>query len=221
MKIFLVRHGESEFNLSNWYMPKKDSTIELNDRGIKQANDAGDALRKILESEEYKNRNIKVLVSPYVRAKRTFEEMNRHLDIEPSRVFEEDLIVEQSYGLFHGFKELKYNMDKYPNEYLRYIDIVEKTGEYYTPKYGGESDFDVVVRAKTLIEAIHREARDENIDILIIISHAAFLKCFVKSFFRHTMEWYENEPLPGNCSIQLIDNNKYIGYVFGDKESKV
>lgn len=213
MKIYLIRHGESEFNLTAWYMPKKDCTIELTQSGIEQSEKAGEALKKLLGNDEYRDKKVKVLVSPYVRAKKTFEILNKHIEISDENVFEEDLIVEQSYGLFHGCKELKYNLDKYPEEYRRYIDTLEKTGEYYTPKYGGESDFDVVQRAKTFIEAIHREARDEGIDILIIVSHAAFLKCFVKAFFRKSMEWYQKEPLPGNCSIQLIENNIYKGYV--------
>ncbi|MDP9499368.1 phosphohistidine phosphatase SixA [Bisgaard Taxon 45] len=63
MDIFVMRHGEAEM------MAKSDKERHLNLRGIQQAISQGEWLKSTMMVD-------KVLVSPYVRAQQTFEQIN-------------------------------------------------------------------------------------------------------------------------------------------------
>lgn len=68
MKVFVMRHGEAEM------MANSDKARQLTARGQKQANAQGIWLKSTALSFD------KVLVSPYVRAKQTFEQVNQVFD---------------------------------------------------------------------------------------------------------------------------------------------
>lgn len=219
MKIYIVRHGESELNINDGYLDKADCDIELTDKGIEQAKLAGKALSDIIDSQgKISNNSIKVLVSPYKRAKETFNTMNKYLNIPDDRIFEEDLLVEHSYGIFHGTKDFSSNYARYKDEYLQYNEAERKNGRFFNSKTCGESEFDVVKRAKILIESLHREIKEENLKAIILVTHHNFIRCFIKAFFRKSMDWYNAENGPDNCSIQLIEDNVYRGYIHGNKK---
>lgn len=213
MKIYIIRHGESEFNAHEGYFPKRDCEIELTEYGKECSYKAGVELSKVVGNNL---KNVRVLVSPYVRAKQTFEEINKSLCIDEENIFEEDMVAEHRYGIFHGSKDFADNQDRYPEEYAQYMEAESKSAEFFVPKFLGESEFDVVKRAKIVIEAMFREAKEDGIEAFIIVSHSTFLKCFIKAFYRKSLEWYINDPGPSNCSVQLINDKKYIGYVVGE-----
>ena len=71
MKIFIVRHGESEFNVHAGYLDKADCDIELTENGREQARESGKVLSEMLSCD-----NVRVLVSPFKRTMQTFKEMN-------------------------------------------------------------------------------------------------------------------------------------------------
>lgn len=218
MKIYVVRHGQSEFNIHEGYFEKPDCNTLLTDKGKEQAYEAGKEFKAILDENGYKN--IRVLVSPFVRAKQTFKEMNKHLGISEDNIFEEDMLVEHMYGAFHGYRNFELNELRYPEEFERYSIGEKKNTRYYNAKPAGESEFNVVQRAKVLIEALHRESKDDDIDTFILVTHHNFIRCFMKAFFRKSLDWYHKENGPGNCSIQLIDDGIYKGYIVGKQSDE-
>ena len=218
MKIYVVRHGQSEFNVHNGFFEKPDCNTVLTDVGKQQAFEAGKKLQKVIDKDGRADRaNIRVLVSPFIRAKQTFEEMNKSLEIPEENIFEEDMLVEHMYGAFHGYRNFELNELSQPEEFERYSRAEKKNTRYYNPKPAGESEFNVVQRAKVLIEALHREAKDDGVKVFILVSHHNFIRCFMKAFFRKSLDWYHKENGPGNCSVQLIEDNVYKGYVVGEK----
>ena len=42
----------------------------------------------------------------------------------------------------------------------------------------------------------------------------------MKAFFRKSLDWYHKENGPGNCSIQLIDDGIYKGYIVGKQSDE-
>ena len=69
MKVFIMRHGESEV------MAKSDSARRLTEYGKRQSYLQGEWLVHYLRTSQIQLS--KVLVSPYVRAQETFSEVNR------------------------------------------------------------------------------------------------------------------------------------------------
>ncbi len=68
-RIILVRHGESQANVDKYLFGKiPDYTIELTEKGCKQAIEAGQQLRDLVKEE-----SLYFYVSPFWRARETFE----------------------------------------------------------------------------------------------------------------------------------------------------
>ena len=78
MNIFIMRHGEAEV------MANSDKARRLTAYGIKQAFAQGQWLRKQLEL----NTPDRIIISPYVRAQETFEQVNQAFNGELSSKIE-------------------------------------------------------------------------------------------------------------------------------------
>ena len=89
MEILLTRHGQTEWNLLKKVQGKAD--IELNEKGIKQAEETRDSL---------KNEKIDlILCSPLKRAMQTAEIINQGRNI---KVIIDERISERDFGEFEG-----------------------------------------------------------------------------------------------------------------------
>lgn len=77
-KIILIRHGESEGNVDRAvYARKPDYALELSEKGLIQATDAGLYLKDIIKDE-----SAFFYVSPMWRTRMTFEQIVKHFDKE-------------------------------------------------------------------------------------------------------------------------------------------
>ena len=99
MKLYTVRHGETEWNVVNRVCGRSD--IPLTEVGVKQA---GETAKNLKESHiDF------VLVSPMLRARQTADVICAELGLS----YEEDVrLLEQDYGIYEG----GYRFDE---EYLR------------------------------------------------------------------------------------------------------
>ena len=90
LNILLIRHGESEVNaLQADYkslgqpltenLKIEDALVKLTSVGIEQANQLGITLKKYMQEQHISNNDVLILVSPYERARQTFEIANKHL----------------------------------------------------------------------------------------------------------------------------------------------
>lgn len=90
MKIFLIRHGQTDWNVQKRFQGRED--IPLNDTGILQAMECGKAI---------KDENIKtVITSPLIRAKKTAEIIANEIGVDQV-IIEED-ITERHFGKISG-----------------------------------------------------------------------------------------------------------------------
>lgn len=91
MTIFIVRHGETDWNVQKKVQGKTD--IELNKRGIEQAQ---------IISQKLKNETIDMIISsPLKRTKQTAEIIAKVIDCP---IFYEEGLIERSFGDFEGWK---------------------------------------------------------------------------------------------------------------------
>ena len=85
VRVFLVRHGESEGNVNlDVYKSKPDHALDLTERGKLQARESGEYLKKYFEkhhgSKEKLGHHVRMWVSPYQRTRQTAEEVLKVLN---------------------------------------------------------------------------------------------------------------------------------------------
>lgn len=93
MKIYLVRHGETDWNLQRRFQGRED--IALNDNGILQAKQCGQVLKMV---------NFKaVITSPLIRAKRTAKLIAELIGTE--QVIVDDGLIERDFARLSGLSQ--------------------------------------------------------------------------------------------------------------------
>ena len=131
MKIYLIRHGETDWNRQGRFQGRED--IPLNENGIEQAKRCGEALK----TEQF----CAVVTSPLVRAKKTGEIIAGYLGIE--QVILEEGIIERDFSKVSGMtpkqREAFYASgeedDKEPWESMssRMLSSLKKYAEQFAP----------------------------------------------------------------------------------------
>lgn len=150
MKIYMIRHGETLWNKEGKIQGSCD--IELNERGLMQANEV---------KEKLKNISFDVcFASPLKRAKKTAEiVINDKCDI----VIDE-LLKERGYGAYEGKKAQEMDI-----EVLKLWDYKENYSDNDV-----ESLDELLKRATMFIEKIKNNCSNDS--TVLIVSHGGFIK---------------------------------------------
>jgi 2,3-bisphosphoglycerate-dependent phosphoglycerate mutase len=151
---------------------------------------------------------VRILVSPYVRARQTSAAIERGLTaaVIPFDKREATELRELEYGLFDGIADE--DLPKiFPLEYEHYDKHKRFEGEFFAPMPLGESRCNVADRIKGVFGTILRDAsagRTDPILDFIIVSHGVTIRAFRMQWMHYSWEWCEKEKNPRNCSVQLI-----------------
>lgn len=94
--IYLVRHGETEFNRERRLQGHVDSA--LTDKGLAQARAVGDLLKALVNQEA----GWRIVSSPLGRARRTAEIVASRLGLDPDAIEIEPRLIELSWGAWDG-----------------------------------------------------------------------------------------------------------------------
>jgi 2,3-bisphosphoglycerate-dependent phosphoglycerate mutase len=213
IRIFLVRHGQSEANLDktvNSRLP--DHKIALSPQGREQAAEVG---RFLAQSLALSGR-LRILCSPYVRARQTSELIEKALAAAAIAFDKREAIElrELQFGLFDGIADEDLPR-LFPREYEHYEKHKRFEGEFFAPMPLGESRCDVADRVKGVFGTILRDAsvdRQNPVTDFIVVSHGVTIRCFRMQWMHYSWEWYEGERNPPNCSAQLIEGHTGEGY---------
>ncbi len=195
MKVYLLRHGETEWNaLRKW---QGSTDIELNDVGIKQAERA---------ALSFENCKVKALYSSnLVRAKKTAEVIN---DIafngELVLHIEEDL-AEIKLGHWEG---LTYDevSEKHSDDFKRWsLNHTEVIG------YGVENFYDLQQRAFNIFNKICTE----NSDDILIVSHGAWIRALICKLLHIPLESKMHFEIENTSitTIEVIQNGAENNYI--------
>ncbi len=229
MRIYLIRHGESEANLDqtlNVALPEHSIALSL--EGHRQARAAGETLRSILlQSPSMREARaagrstppIRLWRSPYRRTRETSEELlsglgglardgGLVLDVR-----EKSQLREQDFGLFGGVPDDELPT-KFPREYAHYKKNEGNCGRFWAAMPMGESRCNVAERVHTMFSTFHRDAEHHDIHDIIVVSHGVTIRAFVYAWIGYDWEWFETQSNPGNCSIWLLENDEDRGILF-------
>lgn len=188
MKIFLVRHGETDWNLKGKIQGNTD--IELNKTGIKQAYELSN---KMLE-KNYKFS--KIYSNPQKRALQTAKILSENTNIECIVV---DKLKEMNLGKWEGlaWSEVREN---YPLEYKEWF-----VKRRYTKTPNGESYEEMLER---VLDSLYKII-DDNSDNIVIVTHSAVimsLQCYITNTDFDKMTKFRTD----NASILEIDSDLLI-----------
>ncbi len=157
MTIYLIRHGETDWNRDRRYQGQRD--IPLNETGRAQAKRNGEALRALLPeiSSAY------FVASPLGRARETMEIVRRALALPPERYAIDDRIKELNYGHWEGMLQDDLPLIDPHGLAVRSIDPFR-----WRPDRG-ESYADLLVRVIEWFKAIERDS--------VVVAHGGVSRC--------------------------------------------
>lgn len=181
-KIFLIRHGQSEWNSLN-KVQGQQNTI-LTDLGKKQALCLGDRLI---------DANIDIIyTSDLIRAYNTAEIISKRIN---KPLVANESIREINFGLWEGLtiQELQ---TKYKNEYFTWLKEPDKLNIE-----GLENLMTLQKRAMKYVNEILLENNGKNI---AIVSHGAILKTIILGLLGIDISHYKNITL-SNVSLSIIE----------------
>ncbi|MBE5968227.1 MAG: histidine phosphatase family protein [Lachnospiraceae bacterium] len=150
MKLFLIRHGETDWNKQGRFQGRED--IPLNETGIKQALNCGQALK----GEHY----AAVITSPLMRAKKTAEVIAEVVGTE--KVIVEEDLIERDFNKISGMT---------PQERKAFLA---------SGQVDNKEPYEVI--CKRMQRGIMKYARmfyDENI---ILVSHGASIRAILDQY---------------------------------------
>ena len=173
MNLFVVRHGQTEWNVLKKMQGSAD--IPLNDKGIEQAYQTKENLKDI---------NVDLIIcSPLQRAKQTAEIINTDKNLE---IIYAEKLRERNYGEFEGVSKASFDY----NEFWSYNKNIN-----YTKAENVKEFFN---RIYQFVDELKIKYPDKNI---LIVAHAGILKA-IECYANGMMKDEEIGPfLPDNCSV--------------------
>lgn len=148
MEIFLLRHGETDWNKEGRLQGRMD--IPMNEKGRKQICNSAVVLERILPELEV------IISSPLVRAHESAKIVAEQLSYEKDNIILEPMVLERSFGMGEG---------------LIYTELTEKFPDGNYP--GAESVEALIERAGEAFEKIVTSCQEKQ--QILIVAHGAIL----------------------------------------------
>jgi broad specificity phosphatase PhoE len=190
-QIILVRHGESEGNLDrSRYQTKQDFALQLTPAGVQQAKQAGIQIKKLLGDEK-----VYVYLSPFFRARETFQNIRESIDNNVVKATEDPRIREQDWGHL-----------RHPDNNKGIIEERDNFSTFYYRIPDGESGADVYDRVSSFFDTLHRDFEKSNFpENVLIVSHGLTMRLFLMRWFHWSIEEFESLHNPKNCQIIVME----------------
>ncbi len=193
MKIFLIRHGQSEGNVNpEIYSILKDHNVPLTDLGREQSLNAGKKLKNKLK----KQTKTAVFISPYLRTRQTWSEIKRSLKGYKITEEETPLLREQEYKIFANQQEAE---ETHGEKQL--------FGPFWYRYKNAESIADVYQRVQIFLNTLHLRKISKTLPSqIVIVAHEITIKNILMILKKLKIE--ESDISVSNGEIIEIDDNK-------------
>lgn len=184
MKIYFLRHGETNYNVEKRIMGTLD--IPLNQKGVSQA--------LLFKNELIKNSISfdKVYTSNLKRAINTAELLNLNLTINKLDEFNE-----RNYGIYQGIKVSEFK-EKFPE-----LNDLSNEDKLYLRYEKGESIFNLKSRALNGIDKIVSESSLN--DNILVVSHGGTITALLSHYSKTNYFDFKKKVHLKNCSLSLIE----------------
>lgn len=192
MKIYITRHGETEWNREGKMQGWEDS--KLTQKGIENARLLGERLKEVDFDCIY--------CSPLGRAVETAEHIRGDRDI---RIVLNESLKEMHFGLWEGMmhSEIK---EMFPEQYQSFWE----SPHLYEP-IKGECYPDFIRRVRLGFYDITENSKDENI---LIVTHAGVKKAIYSIFKNIPIEKFWDPPFMYDTCLTIIEkNDKGISFI--------
>lgn len=187
MKIYMIRHGETDWNKQRKLQGQED--IPLNEFGRLLARQTAPALKDVPFDVVY--------TSPLKRAKETAELV---LDGRDIPLIEEERIKEMGFGEFEGMCCSEDGWNIPDPGFHNFFDAPEN----YQPPKGGESFLDVSKRLETFLqELIHKPDMEDK--TVLISTHGAALCGLLRLIKGNPIEKYWDGGVHKNCAVTIAE----------------
>lgn len=187
MKLYIIRHGETEWNKQKKLQGRSD--IPLNEYGIQLAKET----KAGLDGVEFDF----AFTSPLQRAKKTAEIL---LEGQNVMLMEEERIIEIGFGSYEGlcYAEGKYNIPD-PD----FMNFFEKP-EAYRPASDGEGFEQLRARAADFLRELS-EKKEYQESTILISTHGAALCALLNVIKNSTIEKFWAGGLHKNCGLSIVE----------------
>lgn len=182
--IYLVRHGQTDWNASLRLQGQEDTP--LNDTGRGQAGRNGAALANILTNPD----EFDFVASPLSRTRETMEIIRKVLGLPADSYRTDDHLKEIHFGEWQGstWDELR---QERPNEITARFEDPWNT---VAPGEGGESYSMLFERALSCLESIKQDT--------IVVTHGGVIRCM-----KHHIEQIPSQQIP---HLEILQDRVYV-----------
>lgn len=183
VRIYLVRHGEAQGNVQEFFQGHIDT--DISEKGRKQLECLAERFKDIPIEAVYS--------SPLRRAFSTAEAVNRHHGFE---IKTDAGLMEINGGKWEGVKWTELP-ERFPDEYMTWC---KKINEFHAP--GGESTGQVYDRISGTMKKI---ASENNGRTIAVVSHGLAIKAYLT--YAAGLPWckYEDPGWADNTAVSLIE----------------
>lgn len=200
MKLYITRHGKTQWNKEGRFQGAKDSP--LIESGIEDAK----TLHDYLLNEHFD----KVYTSPLGRAKATCELIFEDRDID---ITIDKRLMEMNFGIFEGMK----TTDIFAKYETIYDNLWNHPEKFDRCPEGGESFEEVRYRIEDFLSDISTMPNNSKI---FVVTHGMFFVCLLAYFKGYEPKDYPliNRYIVRGCSLTIvdIDNGKFNVECVGD-----
>lgn len=186
MRIYLIRHGETEWNTTGRLQGQTDTS--LNENGIRLARITGQALRNVPFDL--------IITSPLKRARETALLVTEGRKIP---VLEDARIGEISFGSWEGLGSRAENFE-IPSEHFQ--DFYDDPFHFQNAE-DGESIKNLCIRTKSFFDGlIHSKVyRDKTI---LVASHGCACRAVLNNVYEDKENFWHGK-VPPNCGVNIIE----------------
>ena len=201
MKIYVIRHGETNANKEGVFQGSSD--WPLNEDGIKLAKITGQKMKDIKFDACFS--------SPLIRAKHTAEILLKESgnDIE---IQYDDRLKEINAGIYEGKKIWATKPDK--KEIPRLLMLLFKYNAFLCGKFkGGESVRQVYKRTQEFL----KELSKKNYENVLVSMHGCSMRAMLNMLYDNKFDFWQGN-VPYNCAVNIIEvKNGEIKLIEKDK----
>ena len=196
LTLYLMRHGETVWNLSEKIQGHLDSPITEN--GIKKLKETGKKLENIVFEEVYTS-----YMERTIKTAEIIVSINKNEKIKGNKIKLKKLheLNEINFGVWQGMTHEEI-FKKYPKEGYNYFNNIKK---YKASSIGGE---DLQEGLERFLKGLKKIIKNNENGNVLVVTHGTVLELF--------LNYIENKKIDDLDERKLVGNGEYKIFVFED-----